>query len=65
MRYLVEIDTIAGVVAVGVFETLDGARAYLGGVRGRVCPIWPPLVPPSRLVECWSVERLAELLESI
>jgi hypothetical protein len=65
MRYLVELDTVGGVIAVGVFDTLDSARAYLGGVRGRICPIWPPSVPVLALVECWSVERLAELLGGI
>ena len=65
MRYLVELDTVGGVIAVGVFDTLDSARAYLGGVRGRICPIWPPSVPVLALVECWSVERLAELLKGI
>ncbi len=65
MRYLVELDTIAGQITLGPFETLEAARKYLAGIRGRICPIWPPVANAAELVESHSDQNLLDKLEKV
>ena len=65
MRYLVELDTIAGTITLGTFDTLEAARKYLAGTRGRICPIWPPVAAAAELIESHSGNDLLKKLETI
>jgi FAD/FMN-containing dehydrogenase len=62
MRFVVEVQTIAGRVTVGGFATLEEARAW-AGARGLVVPVFPPTVTLEVLQGSWSVERVLEVLE--
>ena len=68
MRYLVELDTIAGTITLGTFDTIEAARKYLAGTRGRICPIWPPVIAAADLIESYSAndldKKLANILDS-
>ena len=65
MRYLVELDTIAGQITLGPFDTLEAARKYLAGIRGRICPLWPPATAAAKLIESHSQTDLQKKLEKI
>ena len=65
MRYLIELDTIAGTITLGTFDTIEAARKYLAGTRGRICPIWPPATAPAELIESHSANDLLKKLETI
>ena len=65
MRYLVELDTIAGTITLGTFDTIEAARKYLAGTRGRICTIWPPATAPAELIESHSANDLLKKLEKI
>lgn len=65
MRYLVELDTIAGPITLGPFDTLEAARKYLAGIRGRICPLWPPATAAADLIESHSQNDLLKKLETI
>ena len=63
MRYLIELDTIAGTITVGPFDTIETAKKYLAGIRARICPIWPPATPAADLIESYSHADLLRKLE--
>jgi len=65
MRYLVELDTIAGLIMLGPFDTIETARKYLAGTRGRICPLWPPATAPAELIESHNPNELLKKLEKI
>ena len=65
MRYLIELDTIAGTITLGTFDTLEAAQKYLAGIRGRICPLWPPATAPAELIESHSANDLLKKLEKI
>ena len=65
MRYLVELNTIAGQITLGPFDTLETARKYLAGTRGRICPLWPPATAAADLIESHSQTDLLKKLETI
>jgi len=65
MRYLVELDTIAGQITLGPFDTLEAARKYLAGIRGPIRPLWPPAADPAELIESHSKDDLIKKLEKI
>lgn len=65
MRYLIELDTIAGTITLGPFDTLEAARKYLAGIRGRICPLWPPATTAADLIESHSQNDLLKKLEKI
>jgi len=65
MRYLIELDTIAGTITLGTFDTIEAAQKYLAGTRGRICPIWPPATAPADLIESHSANELLKKLEKI
>ena len=65
MRYLIELDTIAGTITLGTFDTIEAARKYLAGTRGRICPLWPPATAPADLIESHSPNELLKKLEKI
>jgi hypothetical protein len=65
MRYLIELDTIAGTITIGTFDTIEAARKYLAGTRGRICPIWPPVIAAANLIESYSANDLDKKLETI
>ena len=65
MRYLVELDTIAGTITLGTFDTIEAARKYLAGTRGRICPIWPPVIAAADLIESYSANDLDKKLQTI
>lgn len=65
MRYLVELDTIAGQITLGPFDTLEAARKYLAGIRGRICPLWPPATAAANLIESHSQNDLLKKLKTI
>jgi hypothetical protein len=65
MRYLVELDTIAGAITLGPFDTLEAAQKYLAGIRGRICPLWPPATAAADLIESHSQNDLLKKLEKI
>ena len=65
MTYLVELDTIAGTITIGTFDTIEAARKYLAGTRGRICPIWPPVIAAANLIESYSANDLDTKLETI
>lgn len=65
MKYLVELDTIAGQITLGPFDTLKAARKYLAGIRGRICPLWPPAATAADLIESHSQNDLQKKLEKI
>jgi hypothetical protein len=62
MRFVVEVQTIAGRVTVGGFATLEDARRW-AGTRGLVIPVFEPVVTLEVLQGSWSVERVLEVLE--
>jgi hypothetical protein len=63
MRYLIELDTIAGTITLGTFDTIEAARKYLAGTRGRICPLWPPATAAAELIESHSPNELLKKLE--
>ena len=65
MRYLIQLDTIAGTITLGTFDTIEAARKYLAGTRGRICPIWPPATAAAELIESHSATDLLKKLETI
>ena len=65
VKYLVELDTIAGTITTGTFDTIQAARKYLAGTRGRICPIWPPVIAAADLIESYSANDLNKKLETI
>jgi len=65
MRYLIELDTIAGTITLGTFDTIEAARKYLAGTRGRICPLWPPVIAAADLIESYSANDLDKKLENI
>ena len=65
MRYLVELDTIAGTITLGTFDTIEAARKYLAGTRGRICPLWPPVIAAADLIESYSANDLDKKLQTI
>jgi len=65
MRYLIELDTIAGTITIGTFDTIEAARKYLAGTRGRICPIWPPVIAAANLIESYSANDLDKKLTNI
>lgn len=65
MRYLVELDTIAGQITVGPFDTIETAKKYLAGIRGRICPLWPPATAAADLIESHNQTDLQKKLEKI
>ena len=65
VRYLIELDTIAGTITLGTFDTIETARKYLAGTRGRICPLWPPVIAAADLIESYSANDLLKKLETI
>ena len=65
VRYLIELDTIAGTITLGTFDTIKAARKYLAGTRGRICPLWPPVIAAANLIESHSATDLLKKLETI
>ena len=65
MRYLIELDTIAGTITIGTFDTIEAARKYLAGTRGRICPLWPPVIAAADLIESYSANDLDKKLQNI
>ena len=65
MKYLIELDTIAGTITLGTFDTIEAARKYLAGTRGRICPIWPPVIAAANLIESYSANDLDKKLQTI
>ena len=65
VRYLIELDTIAGTITLGTFDTIETARKYLAGTRGRICPLWPPVIAAADLIESYSANDLLKKLEKI
>ena len=65
VKYLIELDTIAGTITLGTFDTIEAARKYLAGTRGRICPLWPPATAPADLIESHSTNDLLKKLETI
>ena len=65
MKYLIELDTIAGTITLGTFDTIETARKYLAGTRGRICPLWPPATAAADLIESHSPNELLKKLEKI
>ena len=65
MKYIIELETIAGTITLGTFDTIEAARKYLAGTRGRICPIWPPVATAAELIESHSANDLDKKLETI
>jgi len=65
MRYLIELDTIAGKITLGPFDTFDEARTWLAGIRAPIRPLWPPAADPAELIESHSKDDLIKKLEKI
>ena len=65
VKYLIELDTIAGTITLGPFDTIKAARKYLAGTRGRICPLWPPVIAAANLIESYSANDLDKKLGNI
>jgi hypothetical protein len=65
MKYLIELHTIAGTITLGTFDTIEAARKYLAGTRGRICTLWPPVATAADLIESHSANDLLKKLETI
>jgi hypothetical protein len=59
--YIVEIQTAAGRLTVGTFQTLQEAVSYAGR-HGMVVPVFPATVSVLALLEAPNTDKLAQLL---
>lgn len=64
MKYIIQIETIAGPITLGPFNTLRAARKYRANTRGLICPIWPPVADPVKLIEAPHHNIILNILEN-
>ena len=66
MRYLIQIDTAAGQLTVGNFDTLAAARKYLARVRsGVIVPLIPAHAATAQQLTTSTREQIYLMLDKI
>ncbi len=66
MRYLIQIQTAAGQITVGHFDTLAAARKYLAGVRsGLIVPLIPADAITAQQLTTSTREQIYLILDKI
>jgi hypothetical protein len=66
MRYLIQIDTAAGQLTVGHFDTLAAARKYLARVRsGVIVPLIPAHAATAQQLATMPREKIKVILDKL
>ena len=66
MTYLIQIQTAAGQITVGHFDTLAAARKYLAGVRsGVIVPLIPAHLATAQTLTTATREKIKVILDSL
>ena len=66
MTYLIQIQTAAGQLTVGHFDTLTAARKYLAGVRsGVIVPLIPAHAITAQQLTTATREKIKVILDSL
>ncbi len=66
MTYLIQIDTAAGQITVGHFDTLAAARDYLAGIRsGVIVPLIPAHLATAQQLTTATREKIKVILDKI
>jgi hypothetical protein len=66
MRYLIQIDTAAGQLTIGHFDTLTAARKYLSKVRsGVIVPLIPADAATAQQLATMPREKIKQILDKL
>jgi hypothetical protein len=66
MRYLIQIDTAAGQLTIGHFDTLTAARDYLAGIRsGVIVPLIPAHLATAQQLATMPREQIKQILDKL
>ena len=66
MTYLIQIDTAAGQLTVGHFNTLAAARDYLVGIRsGVIVPLIPAHAATAQQLATMPREKIKQILDKL
>ena len=66
MTYLIQIDTAAGQLTIGHFDTLAAARDYLAGISGgQIVPLIPTHLATAQQLTTATREQIKIILDTI
>ena len=66
MTYLIQIQTAAGQLTIGHFDTLTAARDYLAGIRsGVIVPLIPAHAATAQQLATMPREKIKQILDNL
>jgi len=65
MRYLLQVETIAGTITLGPFATITEARHYAAGIRGQIIELHAPPADLAKLQAAGTREAVTRILDKL